>query len=671
MSTDAKLRKALKLAQSGRTEEAATIYNDILARFPKNTKARDGLARLAVPQAGKPATVSQQVDQVKALLQAGRIVEANALAKVLAKDHPKAPQAHALLAQTFMAKGDAMSAAKCLDRAARLAPHDIGMSLAHANALIQSGDFDTAARIAGALFRKAPHVVDAGVMEARALSEADRNETALERLKDLVEAFPNSLNVHLAQGNVLSKLSRDREAIHAFETALDIAPNDVGALNNLSNAYARQERFKDAIDLIEAALERAPGHLMLRENLAKTLQHGSQHERALDVLRGLLADAPNSHAVQTQIALCLWETGDRDECKRILTEVSKAQPDSLVALTRIGLYFPFDAAGPEVARLEAALDDPKLTQEARVSIEDALFQSYHKAGDTDRAFAYLKASRDHRETHSPYSMESLERVISDLQALFRDGNPFPDGPTAPEMTRPVFIVGMPRSGTTLVEQVLAGHPDVYAGGELLALQTAMREIGWGTFSPGPDADPAQLATIRQGFAGQIAQLAQDRPVLTDKMPLDFLWVGHALAAIPEARVLILDRDPMAVCWSNYSRHLVGAGNNFANRMDNLARTYRGFTALRDTWAGAFPDRVHIVDYGKLVSKPEEEAKAFVEAAELTWSDRLLDLGATKRAVRTASAGQVRAGIYGGSDDAWKAYEDHLAPLKAALGDLVP
>lgn len=670
MSTDARLRKADKLAKAGDRAGAAAIYREILAKFPANAKAKAGLAQVE-SGLGAGASVASQVAQINGLMTAARTGEAQAAARALARSRSRDVQAQVLLAQVEAAAGDERAAVAAWDAARKLAPGDLRLTLAHANALIAAGEHARAARLAGQVRAQAPALLDAALIEARALAESGAEEEALARLAPHAESAKSNLNYHLVHGNILSKIGRRGGAVAAFEAAVALAPNDLGALNNLSNELAKLERFRDAITLIESALERAPGHVLLRQNLAQTLQNAAQNRRALEVLEGLLEETPGSVPLRGQIALCHAELGNTARTREILDGLRAEDPDSFQALLFYAGMFPLDPGSADFARLEAALEDDTLTPRNRIMILNALFVALDHAGETDRAFVMLKASRDLREQNAPFDMAGLRAVMSALPEAFAPPAPILEGDAPPLPARPVFVVGMPRSGTTLVEQILAGHPEVHAAGELLALFQAASKTGWHISEPGAPLTREALLELRASYGEQIAQLDHDRPVITDKAPLNFLWAGHALAAMPEARVLILDRDPMAVCWSNYSRHLVGTANNFANDLDNLAETYRGFARLRDLWAARYPDRVHVVDYAALTEDPEAGARAVVAAAGLDWDPACLDIGARERAVRTASAGQAQGAIYKGSDAAWRRYAPHLAPLEAALGDLGP
>ena len=226
---------------------------------------------------------------------------------------------------------------------------------------------------------------------------------------------------------------------------------------------------------------------------------------------------------------------------------------------------------------------------------------------------------------------------------------------------------MPRSGTTLAEQILASHSQVYGAGEMEAMNKAIHAEfnpdGRGyRFALSEDA----LAGIRRRYLASLAGLKTSRPVVIDKMPLNFRWLGFILEAIPEARIVNLARDPIAVCWSIFKTYFPTSGLGFAYDLTDLAAYYRMHEDLMAFWRQRYPGRIFDLNYERLTEDQEGQTRALLDYCGLAWEDACFDFHLTERTVRTASATQVRRKMYRGSSNAWKSYETHLRPLIQAF-----
>ena len=234
---------------------------------------------------------------------------------------------------------------------------------------------------------------------------------------------------------------------------------------------------------------------------------------------------------------------------------------------------------------------------------------------------------------------------------------------APHEQKPIFILGMPRSGTSLTEEILSRHSAVAAAGELEYLRRAVSDLGEAGNAP----DAASLRALRESYLGAMAAHAAPGAVcVTDKMPLNFRFIGHILTAMPEAAVVHLRRSPEAVCWSNYRLHFPARGMAFTSTQADIAAYYRLYADLMKFWEQRFPGRIIHVDYEALTEAPATAARGLLDALGLPWEDGVLDVEKSARSVRTASALQVKRGIYTGSSEAWRRYEPWLGEMLSGL-----
>ena len=237
----------------------------------------------------------------------------------------------------------------------------------------------------------------------------------------------------------------------------------------------------------------------------------------------------------------------------------------------------------------------------------------------------------------------------------------------PSTFKPIFIVGMPRSGTTLVEQIISSHHNVHGAGELTNLPDIIAPIATNHLNQGVNKLPEKaFLSIREQYLDVLLNLNVPESVITDKLPLNFTYIGFILTAFPEAKIVHMKRDARAICWSIYKSNFRNTGNGYSYNIDDLAGFYGLYIDIMDFWHQLFPGKIYDICYEDLTTNQEEETRKLLQYSELDWDENCLSFHKNKRAVKTASALQVRQKIYQGSSEAWKKYEAHLKPLIKAL-----
>jgi hypothetical protein len=311
-----------------------------------------------------------------------------------------------------------------------------------------------------------------------------------------------------------------------------------------------------------------------------------------------------------------------------------------------------------------------LTLPERAYLHFHLGHLYDRTGEYDRAFSHFRQGNN--LVQSPYDSDEHHRLVSSLIRAY-DPASLATHPRATLPTeQPIFIVGMPRSGTTLVEQILTSHPRVYGAGELddLSQIAAALPRTLGSAEPYPRCldtlTQAQVDALAQQHLAKLAALSGNAPRVTDKMPLNFLNLGLIALLFPHARVIHCTRDPLDTCLSCYFCNF--AGNlPYTYDLAHLGQFYKEYTRLMRHWKKVLPVRMREVSYEQLVADPEAQMRALVAFCGLDWDGNCLEFHNTERAVMTASDVQVRRPIYNSSVGLWRRYEKHLAPLLEALG----
>ena len=308
-----------------------------------------------------------------------------------------------------------------------------------------------------------------------------------------------------------------------------------------------------------------------------------------------------------------------------------------------------------------------LSEPDRIHLYFALGKVYGDVDQYDRCFNCLEKGNRLRSKQLGYTIDKDRILFAKIKELFSAEslalNAEGDSDTS---IQPFFIIGMPRSGTSLVEQILASHSKVHGAGELEAMARLAFPIISGQSNEDSNEEAIlsrrKIESLHNGYLETLTSLNVPETIIVDKMPGNFRFVGLILSAFPNAKIIHLDRDPIATCWSIYKHFFSSKGNGYAYDMDNLAEYYRLYRGLMSFWRGLFPKGIYELSYEDLTENQEEQSRKLLEFCELDWEEQCLNFYQTKRAVRTASSVQVRQKMYKGSSEAWRKYESHLQPL---------
>lgn len=686
MSVEQTLRRAAKLARSGDRDGAAALYREILAKFPANAQARRGLQGLA--SGPKPANAARPARgpssrttgptpppaQMQALDQAfrqGRFEQVVTEGQRLALMFPTAPGVLNLVALALARCNRHVDAVAWFDRAARADPLFAGAPVNKAQSLIALGRLSDAAEAARTAARLDPGMVQAHLLLGYALVNSGDAEAGEASFRTAVTLAPHVAEAHLGLGNALTAQSRHVEALAAFEAARDIAPDSFDAANNIGNTLVALNRLDEADAVLGAAVTKQPQNPILLSNHARALRELGRPDRVIDLATRALAIDPRDADTLSLLASAHRELGDTRSAVAALDRALEINPDNPTGLALKWFATTLALDHPDFARIQKLSEQSDVAATDRATLGFILFEALDAAGRPDEAFAVLARANHLRREAESYDMDDVRRLFGHMKELFSTDLPAlpADTPADPAPPRPVLIVGMPRSGTTLVEQILASHSQVHGAGELECMNRIMGALGWTHGVHGRPPTQEALAQVRRDYLTHLARFGSAKPVVTDKMPLNFRWLGFLLAAIPEARVLFVRRDAMATCWSNFRYVFTGQGNNFGCDLRDTAEMYRLHLDLMDFWTRRFPGRITEVSYEALIENQADETRRLIAAAGLDWEEGCLDFHKTRRGVRTASSSQVRKKLYSGSNDAWRRYETWLGPLIDALGDL--
>jgi tetratricopeptide (TPR) repeat protein len=490
-------------------------------------------------------------------------------------------------------------------------------------------------------------------------------------------------------------------------------PTDVAALRMLAEVAARLRRYPDAQALLERCLELAPSFEAARHNYATVLNRQGKAAAALPQVEQLLASDPRNPGYRNLKAAILANVGDYAGSARIYEEVLQQFPqqpkvwmsyghslktsgrlaDAVAAYRRAIAMGPnlgeaywslanlktyrFSAADVLAMRNALARDD--LSEEDRLHFEFSLGKALEDEASYEQSFThYAKGNRIRRKSH-PYSTEQNLSFVRRSQALFTREFFAARAGSGAEAGDPIFILGLPRAGSTLLEQILASHSLVEGTMELPDVPQIARELAARNGRAGDEAaffqvvadlTSAELRALGERYLDGTRFLRKtDAPFFIDKMPNNCLYVGLIHLILPNARIIDARRHPLACCFSCFKQHFA-RGQNFTYGLEDLGRYYRDYVELMAHFDAVLPGRVHRIFYEAMVADTDAEVRRLLAHCRLPFEQGCLRFYENERAVRTASSEQVRQPIFREAVDHWRHYERWLEPLKAALGPVL-
>lgn len=502
-------------------------------------------------------------------------------------------------------------------------------------------------------------------------------------------------------------------AIALNENRLDVAerilkpylkedPFDARAVRMLAELAGRIGRWRDSETLLRRAIELAPGWTAPKANLALVLGRTGRPAEALGLLDEVFAAEPDGISHWNLKAATLGRVGDFDGAIRLYEDVlerAPAQPrvwmsyghmlktvgrqgEGIAAYRRaIALKPTLGEAWWSLANLKTltftagdiesmrqAIASPGIADDDRFHLGFALGKAMHDSGDFDSAFGHYSAANALRRKHQLYRAGEIERLVDRCRESFT-AEVFAKRSGGCDSADPIFIVGLPRSGSTLVEQILSSHSLVEGTSELPDIPALAREMG-GYPERLLELSEAERHDLGRDYLRRAAvQRRTGKPLFVDKLPNNWLFVPMIRLILPNAKIVDARRHPLGCCLSNFRQHFA-RGQAFAYDLGDLGRYYRDYARLMAHVDRVVPGAVHRVFYERMVEDTENEVRSLLAYCGLEFESACLEFHKTERAVRTPSSEQVRRPIYRDSTAEWRCYDRHLGPLKRALGPLV-
>jgi tetratricopeptide (TPR) repeat protein len=624
------------LVKSGRNSEAVNANQTAVALSPQDAEAHSNLGgalkvlgRLDEAEASYAQAIALKPDFAEALYnlgvmhhELGRLEEAEANYTQAIASKPNYAQAHSNLGVTLK-ELNRLEESEASCRQAIELKHDYAE--AHSN-------------------------LGVTLKERGRLEEAEASfRRAIVLKPDFAEALYNL-------GATLQLRGRIVEAEASFKQAIALAPDNAEAHSNLGNIHQELGRLEQAEASYRHAIALKPDYAEAHSNMGTLLHELARLGEAETSLRQAIALKPDLAEAHNNLGNIHQELGRLEQAEASYRQAIALQPDYAEAHRHLTLVKKFDSRDKQYLKMQELYLDENISEEERCHINFGLAKACEDLGDYEQAFSHYSKGNALRKKRLNYDInqdiELFKQLKSSYPGIEKNALKVDNLANRP---MPIFIVGMPRSGTTLVEQIISSHSQVTGAGELRLAAQFGEAIARG-FS---DSNTEALLSFRDKYLTRLQHMSNGNLIVTDKMPNNFRIIGLLAAAFPEAKIVHVKRNPAAVCWANYKQYFSSKNLGYCYDLDDVINYYRMYTNLMEFWERSLSKRIYSLDYELLTVSQEEETHQVIEYLGLGWDEKCLSPQDNTRSVATASNMQVREKVYQGSSQQWKKYQPFL------------
>lgn len=614
--------------------------------------------------------IAIQLEKGIRLLKLGQFEEAILAFEKILRKHPENAEVLHFCGVAKHQLGRHKEAVKLIERAVARLPRAIFyLNLALCYAALNK-HADAIKQLVSAL-RLQPELIDAWYNLGVLYGQINNYEAAISSYQKLLSLSPNHLAALNNLGDLLSRVDRKGEAERVLRQALTLRPDFTDAQYNLARLIL-DEHPEDAAKLLKEVVHTRPQFIDASRLYARALARSGVHEAAHDVLELALAGAPHEANLHNDLGLICLELGKLDAAQYAFEQAIELEPRHTHALYNLTFSVKAAANPALFDKVKAAIDHSgQLPSEESAMLHFAAGHLLEAARDYDAAFMEFLRANKLKNVH--YEPEKTQAHFDAIKSFFTP-NVFAEFSSKIDSEQAVFIVGMPRSGTTLTEQIIASHPLATGAGELLLFNQIAN--GLGAILKSELAYPECIRDLTMPIARELAQRylgelqrrgGDQSQKITDKMPGNFVNLGLIALLLPKAKIIHCQRDPINTCVSCFTANFTGF-LPYAYDLGHLGHYYRCYEDLMAHWKKVLPLSIYTLNYEDLVSNSEKEIRSLIDFVGLPWSDSCLTPHQTRRAVSTASNVQVREPIYKRSIDRASNFTSHLEPLRLALLD---
>ncbi|MCH7539692.1 MAG: tetratricopeptide repeat protein [Proteobacteria bacterium] len=586
---------------------------------------------------------------------------------------PDDPDTHNNLGDALMELGRPDEAVASFRRALDLKPDYPEVYLNLGNALKRQGRHEEAIQSYRKALELEPRLAEAHYNLGLAFGDLDKPEEAVSAYREALAIKPDYVEAQVNLGQTLKELGKLKEAVACYQRAIETRPDYAIAHNNLGTVLLERNRPVEAAKCFEEALGIDPEYVEALNNLALALMEQRKSPEALPHLQKALDLNPDFATTHMHMGIFLQQQGRFEEAIRYHERALALDPELTDAHYHLSFCRKSGETDNEMARIEELLQNESLPGRERIHLSFTLAKMCDDLGLFDKAFTHYRVANELAKEEKEFDADGHEDLVTRSIATFSSEFFEQKRSLGSDSELPVFVIGMLRSGTTLVEQIIASHGQAFGASELEHIPNMIRDLPktLDTTTPYPECagliDREAARRLAEDHLESLRALSDGEDRVVDKMPSNYLRLGIIALLFPKASIIHCRRDPLDTCLSCYFQHFRRGIQQFSYDLGNLARVYRQYERLMDHWRRASPVPILEVAYEELVSNQEKVSRQIIEFCGLEWDDKCLAFYEHERTVRTASLWQVRQPIYASSVGRWRHYEKYLGPLKEALG----
>ena len=487
-----------------------------------------------------------------------------------------------------------------------------------------------------------------------------QNYLESEKYFKILVTLKKTPEIYYIFGNIQKKLKKFKDAVIAYEYAIKLNPNFSEAYNNLGNTKKLINEKEDAINCFKNAIKLKPNNIQALFNLSSIYKENNNFDDLIEIYKKILDLDKNNIKTLYNLGTAYLYLGNITEGKKYLKKVIELDEFNVPSFRNYVNTTKIDKNDKFFQKF-TNINVDLFNNQDKILIYDTLSKGYFDLNKIEIGFNYLSKVNKLKKENSKYSLETQEKIFANIKKLFSKIDDLNLGFKNKIKKIPIFIIGMPRSGTSLIEQILSSHSQIHGAGELNYLPKIIDKLGLNE----PKDFKKYFALVRDYYLENLSKISEKQFII-DKLPINFKWIGFIINAFPEAKIIHIHRNPMAVCWSNYKTLFVDSGMDFNLNQEDTANFYVLYSNLMKFWSKKFSKKIFNVNYDNFVKDFENQTKEILSNLRLDWEDQQKNYLKTHRVVMTASFQQVREKIKKNTSTEWEKYNDYLAPMKKIL-----
>ena len=503
---------------------------------------------------------------------------------------------------------------------------------------------------------------EADIVKIFVMSDLNTNNfIKAEQLLKKVLPKNNTAEFNYILGNTFKIQNKNDEAIAAYKKSLSINKNFSEAYNNLANVQKKNENFDEALLNYKNAIKTKENNLEAYYNLANLYKSLKKYGDSIKNYQKVIKLNPNFSDPYNNIGTIYSILGKFNDAKEFYLKSINVNKYFAEAYKNYVQLSKIDERDEVFNNLKKIVKDENLDEKQKEVFFYSISKVYFDIGNNDLAFKYLNSANKLKLQNLDYSFNKDKKEFKKIKEYFLNKEILNLKKFEENQVKPIFILGMPRSGTSLIEQIVSNHSEVYGAGELDLLPVSVKNSNWKHSNDFENT----IKKIRKEYLDKLSLISK-KNYITDKLPGNFKRIGFILSAFPECKIIHLERNPMAICWSNYKSNFNSTGMGFTLNQEHTAEYYILYKDLMKFWNERYSERIININYERLVENFEEEIKKLFLKLNLNWEKQLYDFHKNERPVETASFLQVRSKVYQKSSEQWKSYEKFLTPMTDIL-----